>query len=134
MSEEHLLINKQKRANKELQKKGEKQKVYNLLREEHEENISVASGEKYCICQQCGKEFEQDYRQDTNSYSNFKTCKSCRSKKARKIEESKELENQLNTVVIKYSPYPWQKKFHEDMKTHRFAVIAAGARAGKVTL
>ncbi len=128
--DEHLLIEKQRRKNKRLQKEGKPQLVYDLIKENHEEDIETATGEKFCVCETCGKTFEQDYIEELNRYQSFKKCHACRWKIAKKIQEEREIE-ELTTSVVKYSPYPWQAKLHEDMKSHRFVVIAAGARTGK---
>ena len=125
--DEHLLINRQKKKNQELARKGKPQKVYDLIRENYEKDIETASGDKYCICKTCGKEFEQTYVAEVNAYQTHKTCHVCRFKRSQQIEEKEELEK-LTTVVVKYAPYPWQQRAHEDIKKHRFLVIAAGAR------
>ena len=122
-----------KQENKARQERGEAPKVYNLI---NQPPAGVhPKGNKTGICANCGKEFEQDYSSDRNAYSNFKTCHACRwelaeqMKKERQQDGGKEFERTVAT--LSYTPYPWQQQAHEDFATHRFQVIAAGARAGK---
>lgn len=110
-------------------RKGKQPKVYNLLKKEEDCN-NPANGEKYSICKQCGKQFEQMFYSKQNRYSDFRLCPSCRSKIAReKKYGEKEVEQQVATLP--YKPFPWQKKAAEDFEHVRFQVIAAANRLGK---
>ena len=80
------------------------------------------------VCEDCGKAFEQGFRinQKTGEkiFNKFKYCPKCRKKLTREKEEDK-----TKSVMIKYDPYPWQKKFHASRA--RCKVVSGAARSGK---
>ena len=79
------------------------------------------------ICADCGKPFEQGFRINEKTgekiFNKFKYCPKCRKKIARNQEEK------TQNVTIKYTPYPWQAKFHASKA--RFKVVSGAARSGK---
>lgn len=80
------------------------------------------------ICADCGKPFEQGFRINKKTgekiFNKFKYCPKCRAKIAREKDEDK-----TQNVQIKYTPYPWQEKFHASKA--RFKTISGAARTGK---
>lgn len=82
-------------------------------------HVEGESEGRFGICRECGRSFEQVWRPNYNSYTQFKTCPDCRMRNARGSA----------TAVISYEPHPGQKLVHESQK--RYKVIAAGARWGK---
>lgn len=79
-------------------------------------------------CEECGKLFEQGFKLSPKTgekiFNRYKYCPKCRSKTVKKNEQEK-----ITNVLIKYNPYPWQKKFHASKA--RFKVVSGAARTGK---
>lgn len=123
-------IRQQKAKNKALKDKGEPQKVYNLIKEYN--HAEMPRGEAVSKCAKCGKEFEQIYSPDRNSYSSFKICQSCRSKVSNeKMAKLQKKEREINRATLPYTPFPWQEEAHAAFETHRFQVLDCGNRSGK---
>lgn len=101
-------------------------KVVNLINKKSN-NITAPTGSPTGICSICGKIFEQQYHEDGNRYSNFKTCHACRKKISEK-KEKKIKEKETSVAVLPFNPHPWQAKAFEDFKTHRFNLWACGNR------
>lgn len=126
-------IERQVSANK---KAGRKPKTYNLIKKQPEDWGVPPEGEQFGICKECGKKFEQDYVGESNRYSNYPYCKKCTSK-IRKTATKKAVDESDGNLVegymskLKYTPYPWQKDAHKLFESHRFLVLACGARTGK---
>lgn len=80
------------------------------------------------ICQDCGKPFEQGFKINPKTgekiFNSYKYCPKCRVKATRESEEDK-----TKSVEVKYTPYPWQEKFHKSKA--RCKVISGAARTGK---
>lgn len=125
-------IKKQKAKNSELQKKGQPQRVYNLIKEKPVFN-EPPRGERFSICKSCGKQFEQNLSEERNVYSSFKTCPACRKRisQEKTYEFRKEQEREVAVASLPYNPYPWQVEAHEAFENHRFIVLACGNRSGK---
>ena len=122
-------IKKQKAKNRQLQKNGQPQEVYTLIKD-YPENNEPPKGEKYCKCQKCGKVFEQVLSIEKNVYSSFKTCPACRKIKSDEQMEKikKKQEKEVNVAKLPYTPYEWQLEAHEAFENHRFIVLACGNR------
>lgn len=125
-------IKKQKAKNSELQKKGQPQRVYNLIKEKPHFD-DPPKGDRFSVCQLCGKQFEQNLSEERNVYSSFKTCPACRKKVSQEKTEEfrKEQEREVAVASLPYNPYPWQVEAHEAFENHRFIVLACGNRSGK---
>lgn len=130
-------IKKQKAKNQLLKRKGQPQKVYNLVKDYDEINDGKPKGNPTCICKRCKKEFEQDYVPDRNTYTDWKTCKDCRSllaeKKSKAIIKT-DKEKEVSVARLPYTPYPWQVEAEQAFETHRFTVLACGNRSGYYAL
>lgn len=122
-------IRKQKAKNRQLQKNGQPQEVYTLIKD-YPETYEPPKGEKYCKCQKCGKVFEQVLSIEKNVYSSFKTCPACRKIKSDEQMEKikKKQEKEVNVAKLPYTPYEWQLEAHEAFENHRFIVLACGNR------
>lgn len=125
-------IKKQKAKNSELKKKGQPQRVYNLIKEKPVFN-EPPRGERFSICKSCGKKFEQNLSEERNVYSSFKSCPACRKRisQEKTDEFRKEQEREVAVASLPYNPYPWQVEAHEAFENHRFIVLACGNRSGK---
>ena len=122
-------IKKQKAKNSELKKKGQPQRVYNLIKENPVFN-EPPKGERFSTCKLCGKRFEQNLSEERNVYSSFKTCPACRTKisKEKTDEFRKDTEHEVAVASLPYTPYAWQLEAHEAFENHRFIVLACGNR------
>lgn len=116
-------IKNQKRKNAELLKKGKPLKAYNLLN-------PTTKGSPTSICTKCGKEFDQQYAEDKDAYTNWKTCPECRAAKSQEKEKKvrDKTGNVLNIKPPPYTPYPWQIEAEEAFNNHRFVVLSCGNR------
>lgn len=81
--------------------------------------IDQTSGGKQGICEKCGRAFDQVWRPEHGSYTQFKMCGNCRMEKAHGVSK----------VTIPYVPHPAQKPFHDSPA--RFKLLSCGARFGK---
>lgn len=124
-------IKKQKAKNRMLQKRGEPQQVYTLIKDD-ETHDEPPKGEPAGICKKCGKEFEQVFSRDRNAYSRWKICPECRKKKAERQEKklTKE-EREVSVASLPYKPFEWQVEAAEAFETHRFIALSCGNRSGK---
>lgn len=122
-------IKKQKAKNSELQKKGQPQRVYNLIKEKPVFN-EPPKGERFSTCKLCGKQFEQNLSEERNVYSSFKTCPACRKRISQEKTEEfrKDTEHEVAVASLPYTPYAWQLEAHEAFENHRFIVLACGNR------
>lgn len=129
---EHEIVMHKKSAQRRA-RKGQQAKVTNLIKNYKEQNIEPPKGQPDAICKNCGKKFEQNFSEDRNAYSSFRTCPECRAKrsakKEKKIDESGERE--VAVATLPYKPFPAQQKIHDAFEDHRFIVIDAGNRFGK---
>ncbi len=126
-------IKRAKKEARERKKVGRPPKVYDLLKDYSENANKPPKGKPTGICTKCSKEFDQEFREDRNSYSNYKTCPECRAKTAKKKETKLLKDNQNDNVIVKklpYTPYPWQVEAEEAFQDHRFVVLACGNRTG----
>lgn len=125
MSDKNLQIQKMKRQ----AKRNSTPRVKNILKPDID-FTDPPKGERYCICSDCGRKFEQVLDTTRNRYSNFNRCPSCRQKiasaKSGNIKESEQ-----TIATLPFIPFPWQKKAGEDFEKCRFMVIDAGNRTGK---
>lgn len=90
-------------------------------------------GEPIGICSKCGKEFEQKFSEDRNSYSDWDMCEDCRKKQSKKQEEQVKKQTKGNLFNVKkppYTPFPWQEEAAEQFEKHRFIVLSCGNRCG----
>lgn len=89
------------------------------LVEETKQNIGV--------CEECGKTFEQGFRINPKTgekiFNKYKYCTLCRTKLDKNVSDKP------RELTIKYTPYPWQQRFHNSKA--RFKVVSGGARIGK---
>lgn len=122
-------IKKQKAKNGNLRRKGEPQKVYNLLKDYNDKD-SLPKGNKTSICTRCGKEFEQDYSPDRNAYSDWKKCPDCRKIISDKKEKKAKDKSDSGKIILPFSPYDWQKEAMDAFEKHRFTVLSCGNRTG----
>lgn len=124
-------IKKQKAKNRILKKEGKPQRVYNLIKDDYN-NDGEPKGNPTAICKRCKKEFEQDYVQERNSYTDWPTCKSCRELIA-EDSNAKVLakEKEVTVAKIHYDPYNWQIEAAKAFEEHRFIVLSCGNRTGK---
>lgn len=90
-----------------------------IIQQKNENLIKHSSSDSVSICKECGKPFQQIWREEYEAYTSFKTCGSCRMKNAR---------GGMN-VAVEYTPHWGQQLVHDSEA--RFKVIAAGARWGK---
>lgn len=125
-------IKKQKAKNSELKKKGQPQRVYNLIKEKPVFN-EPPKGDRFSTCKLCGKQFEQNLSEERNVYSSFKSCPACRKRISQEKTEkvNNKTQKEINVATLPYQPFPAQQKIHEAFETHRFVVIDAGNRFGK---
>jgi hypothetical protein len=97
-----------------------KDKTIKLIRTKDENDIIPhSSAENVSICKECGKPFQQVWREEYQSYTSFKTCGTCRMRNA---------SGGIN-ITAEYTPHWGQQLIHNSEA--RFKVIAAGARWGK---
>lgn len=126
-------IKRQKERNKDNKKAGKAPRVYNLLKDYSDRAGKPPRGNPIGTCSKCGQEFEQDFSEDRNAYSSFRSCPECRAKLA-KEKEAKLGKDKINenTIIKKlpYEPYPWQVEAEEAFRNHRFVVLACGNRSG----
>lgn len=124
-------IKNQKAKNNLLKNKGEKQKVYSLIKNYADNNDGDVKGEQFTVCSKCGKEFEQDFVPDRNAFTDWKTCKECRKLMAEdKTKKVKGKEKEVSVAQLHYDPFPWQIEAAEAFETHRFQVLSCGNRSG----
>ncbi len=121
-------IKKQKAKNRMLQKKGEPQKVYNLIKDDSVYD-EPPTGEQFTVCSKCGETFEQVYSSSRNCYTSFRNCPACRKQIAKKKEEKiKKDEKEIAVATLPFEPFEWQQEVMDAFETHRFVVIACGNR------
>lgn len=124
-------IKNQKAKNNLLKNKGEKQKVYSLIKNYEDNHDGDIKGEQFTKCSKCGKEFEQEYVPDRNVFTDWKTCKECRKllseEKGKKVKKK---EKEVSVAQLHYDPFPWQIEAAEAFETHRFQVLSCGNRSG----
>ena len=124
-------IKKQKAKNRMLQKKGEPQKVYNLIKDDSVYD-EPPTGEQFTVCSKCGETFEQVYSSSRNCYTSFRNCPACRQKISQKKEEKlNSKEREVTRATLPFEPFEWQQEVMDAFETHRFVVIACGNRSGK---
>lgn len=104
-------------------------KIVNLIKET-DTHKEAPKGNATGVCSVCGKTFEQDFYEDRNTYSSYKTCHGCRKKVSEK-KEKKIKETETATAMLPFAPHPWQAKAFEDFKKYRFNLWACGNRSGK---
>lgn len=129
---EHEIV-MQKKENQRRKREGKPPKVMNLVKDYSDRKDEEPKGKPTGICKTCGKTFGQDFSEDRNAYSNWRTCPECRKKRARKKEEKldKKSEREVAVATLPYEPYPWQMEAEEAFEKHRFIVLACGNRSGK---
>lgn len=129
---EHEIVIHKKNAQRRA-RKGAQPKITNLIKDYDKENTEPPKGNQEAICKNCGKKFNQNFSEDRNAYSSFRTCPECRAKRSakqeKKIDESGERE--VAVATLPYKPFPAQQRIHEAFEDHRFIVIDAGNRFGK---
>lgn len=105
----------------------------NLIKDYSDREGEDPKGSPIGTCKTCGKTFDQDFSEDRNAYSSWRTCPECRKKRARKKEENLGIKNEREVAVAKlpYTPYPWQMEAEDAFENHRFIVLACGNRSGK---
>lgn len=93
-----------------------------------EEELETTDSTKISECEVCGFNFSQEKYYDKKTkeykYSDYKRCPNCR--KDIRSNPSGIAEKNL---TIKYTPYPWQKRFHASKAQKK--VISGAARSGK---
>lgn len=124
MAEKHLQIDKMKRQ----AKRNTTPRVKNILKTE--DFTDPPKGEKYGVCSDCGKRFEQILDTTRNRYSNFNRCPSCR-KKIASAKSGNIKESEQTVATLPFKPFPWQKIAGQAFEDHRYLVIAAANRVGK---
>lgn len=126
---EHEIVMQKKEAQRR-KRKGEPAKVMNLVKDYSDRQGEEPRGNPTGTCKTCGRTFDQDFSEDRNAYSSWRTCPECRKKRARKQEEKIERSGGREIAVAKlpYTPYPWQAEAEKAFETHRFIVLACGNR------
>lgn len=129
---EHEIV-MQKKDSQRRRREGKPQKVMNLVRDYSERKDEEPKGKPTGICKTCGRTFDQDFSEERNAYSSWRTCPDCRKERARKKEEKIERngEREVAVATLPYTPYPWQAEAEEAFEKHRFIVLACGNRSGK---
>lgn len=127
-------VENQKRKNQEAAKKGRKIQAYNLVKDYSDRQNKPPKGKQYGTCKECGKQFEQEFSDNRNSYSSHRICQDCR--KLKSVIKQKEIDDaggvkKVYSASMQYKPHPWQIEAEEAFKKHRFIVLACGNRAGK---
>lgn len=132
---EHEIVIQKKEAQRRA-RNGQPTKITNLIKDYSDRMDEEPKGKPTGICKNCGKTFEQDFSEDRNAYSSWRTCPECRKKRARKQEEKIDKKNSREVAVAKlpYTPYPWQVEAEEAFEKHRFIVLACGNRSGYYAL
>lgn len=98
----------------------DKDKTVKIIRTKSDNDIIPHStADSVSICKECGKPFQQIWREEYQSYTSFKTCGACRMRNAR---------GGIN-ITADYTPHWGQQLVHDS--DARFKVLCCGARWGK---
>lgn len=112
--------------------KGSPAKITNLVKDYSDAKFEEPKGHPTAVCKTCGKTFNQDFSEERNAYSSWRTCSECRKKRAKKKEKQIDTkrEREVAVATLPYEPYPWQVEAEEAFEKHRFVVLACGNRSG----
>jgi hypothetical protein len=89
------------------------------IRKDNRLRKDISSAGKHAVCEQCGKIFEQVWKPNNGTYTQFKMCETCRMDNARGYAN----------IEIPYEPHVNQWPLHNSKA--RFKLLCAGSRFGK---
>lgn len=113
--------------------KGSKNKPKDPLKQQRQVSLTEKSkakqnsepkGNPVGVCKKCGKKFQQELKEEINTYTDFDICPECRQREI--YEKQKQRDESGKTVynaLLNYHPFPAQQEMHEAFESHRFLVL-----------